>query len=105
MKAVQVKSEITQCKTIEISELLNKFIRYVDVSPSSVRAYVFGVKAFIRYLSENGISAPTRNTILEYKKHYPRQKAQVRYHYIFQVYAVFLHGAQVRIYTVILLPA
>ena len=68
MKAVQVKSEITQCKTIEISELLNKFIRYVDVSPSSVRAYVFGVKAFIRYLSENGISAPTRNTILEYKK-------------------------------------
>lgn len=68
MKVVQVKSEITQCKTIEISELLNKFIRYVDVQPSSVRAYVFGVKAFIRYLSENGISAPTRNTILEYKK-------------------------------------
>ena len=48
MKAVQVKSEITQCKTIEISELLNKFIRYVDVQPSSVRVYVFGVKAFIR---------------------------------------------------------
>lgn len=68
MKALQVKSEITQCKTVEIKELLNKFIQYVDVSASSVRTYVFGVKAFIRYLSENGISAPTRNTILEYKK-------------------------------------
>ena len=68
MKAVKVKSEIIQCKTVEMKELLNKFVQYVDIAPSSVRSYIFGIKSFIRYISEKGITAPTRNTILEYKK-------------------------------------
>ncbi len=62
MKPATVSTEITSV------DLLNRFTQYLDVSPSSVRSYVSGVKRFIRYLADNGISQPTRDTVIEYKK-------------------------------------
>lgn len=62
MKPVAVRTEITSV------DLLNRFTQYLDVTPSSVRSYVSGVKRFMKYLADNGITTPSRETILEYKK-------------------------------------
>ena len=75
MNAIKVKTEIVQYEHTEISEMLNRFVQYVEVSPLSVRSYISGIKAFIRYLSENGISKPTRETVIAYKKELVRYKS------------------------------
>ena len=49
-------------------ELADKFINYLDISEISVKSYVSGIKKFLRYLSDNKISTPTRDTIVEFKK-------------------------------------
>ncbi len=67
MNTLAVKTEIVQCKP-RFDELLSRFIQYIDVSPSSVKSYISGVRKFIRYLSVNGINTPTRETVLTYKK-------------------------------------
>lgn len=67
VKTVEVKTEIVQCKPT-FDNMLNRFVQYIDVTPSSVHSYIFGVRKFLRYLSENGIETPTRETILTYKK-------------------------------------
>ena len=50
------------------NDLLTRYVEFLDVMPSSVRAYISGVKRFLRYLSENGIAQPTRDTVIAYKK-------------------------------------
>ena len=62
MKPVTVSTEITSV------DLLDRFTQYLDVSPSSVRSYVSGVKRFLHYLADSGITAPSRNTVISYKK-------------------------------------
>ncbi len=51
-----------------LSELSDNFINYLDISEISVKSYKSGIKKFLMYLSENGITAPDRTTIIEYKK-------------------------------------
>ena len=51
-----------------LSELSYNFINYLDISEISVKSYKSGIKKFLMYLSENGITAPDRTTIIEYKK-------------------------------------
>ncbi len=75
MNAIKAKTEITRYEYSEIENMLNKFVRFVDVSQSSVRSYISGVKAFIRYLSKNSITNPTRNTVLAYKKEMAQSKS------------------------------
>jgi len=65
--AVKTDTNIVTCKS-RFDELLNRFVQYIDVSPSSVKSYISGVRKFLRYLSEKGIDTPTRETILGYKK-------------------------------------
>ena len=67
-------TEITQCNN-NISELLNRFVQYVDVSPVTVKSYVSGVRVFLQYLSENDIHTPTRETVLLFKKHLTANKS------------------------------
>ena len=74
MNAVAVKAEIVQCNS-EFNDMLNRFIQYLNVSPSSVRSYVFGVKSFLQYISSKGISTPTRETVLMYKKELAKSKS------------------------------
>ena len=68
MNALTLKNEFKPLKSINLNILIDRFKRFVDVSPSSVRAYLSGVKAFMRYVSEKGIKQPTRETVIEYKK-------------------------------------
>lgn len=67
-------TEITQHND-NIGELLNRFVQYVDVSPATMRSYVSGVRVFLQYLSENDIHAPTRETVLLFKKHLTANKS------------------------------
>ena len=61
---------VTEIKQYEpkFNELINSFTRYLDVSPNSVKSYLAGVKRFIRFMSDNGITTPTRDTVIMYKK-------------------------------------
>ena len=51
-----------------LSELSDNFINYLDISEISVKSYKSGIKKFLMYLSENGITTPDRNTVIAYKK-------------------------------------
>lgn len=69
-----INSEIAQYNS-KMDNLLNRFVQYVDVSQVSVRSYISGIKAFLRYLSENNINTPTRETILIFKKSLMKTKS------------------------------
>ena len=45
MKSVNTQIEIVQ-NNLSIDSLLDRFIRYVDVSDSSIRSYVSGIRVF-----------------------------------------------------------
>lgn len=66
----KVNTELQQLNdnNISISDMLNRFIQFVDVSKASVTAYISGVRAFMRYLHDNGITNPTRDNVLTFKK-------------------------------------
>ncbi len=53
---------------ININELANRFSQYVDVSALSIKSYNSGIRKFLTFLHSNGITAPTRETVLSYKK-------------------------------------
>ena len=67
MNELAVKHDIVQCEP-KFENMLNRFVQFVDVSKLSVRSYISGVRVFLAYLSENGITTPTRETVLSYKK-------------------------------------
>lgn len=47
--------------------LLARWESFIDVRPKSKDTYRKAVKQFIAYLSENGISQPTRETVIEWR--------------------------------------
>ena len=74
VNTVEIKSEIAQRKS-NFEDMLNRFVQFVDVSQSSTKTYINGVRVFLRYLSENDINTPTRETILQYKKYLMQAKS------------------------------
>ena len=70
MIMAKVNTELQQLNdnNISISDMLNRFIQFVDVSKASVTAYISGVRAFMRYLHDNGITNPTQDNVLTFKK-------------------------------------
>ena len=67
MKEIAVKTEIAQYNS-NLNNMVDRFVQYLDVSPLSTRSYMVGVRVFLKYLSDNSIKTPTRETILQYKK-------------------------------------
>ena len=59
---------LSNCNTLSIETLQEKFIAYLDVSASSVKSYSVGVRKFVDFLHLNCITQPTRNTVLLYKQ-------------------------------------
>ena len=52
-----------------INEQVNKFVKFLDVAPLTVRAYVSGLKQYFYYLRNNNIKTlDDRNSIIEFKK-------------------------------------
>ena len=74
MKSVNTQIEIVE-HNINIDNLLDRFVKYVDISDSSIRSYVSGIRAFLKYTSENGINNPTRETVIDYKKYLSQNKS------------------------------
>ncbi|MBQ3646112.1 MAG: tyrosine-type recombinase/integrase [Synergistaceae bacterium] len=49
-------------------ELVKDFEKFVDVTPSTMKSYKTGIRAFLRYVAENGVKSPTTETVLEFKR-------------------------------------
>lgn len=67
-------NELTTISTSEIvaSQPLNELLlvrweSFIDVCPKSKETYRKAVKQFIAYINENGISQPTRETVIEWR--------------------------------------
>ena len=95
MKSVNTQIEIVE-HNINIDNLLDRFVKYVDISDSSIRSYVSGIRAFLKYTSENGINNPTRETVIDYKSIYHKIKVLVLLLYILVAYGGFSHGLQAK---------
>lgn len=69
MKTELVAVNQTELKTLDsVDELASRFFDFLDISPASLKAYKTGVKTFLAFLHSEGISQPTRETILGFKK-------------------------------------
>ena len=47
--------------------LFNEFIRYLDRSPATTRTYIINFRQFVAWLAFSGITAPTRDDIINYR--------------------------------------
>lgn len=47
--------------------MLDRFIAFADVCEKSLSTYFTAIKQFMSYMSENGITNPTRETVLSYR--------------------------------------
>lgn len=52
-----------------LNSLLDRFFMFIDVKQKSADTYKKATKQFIRYLSENGITEPTRETIISWREY------------------------------------
>ena len=80
MKAMKDLSRIYKlavkntCNAYEVTEfdsvsLLDKFIRFADVSNNSIYTYTKGIRQFINYITHMNITQPTRDNVIEFKKY------------------------------------
>lgn len=49
-------------------DLYKRFVGYLDASPKTVQTYSRAVRQFLKYISERGISQPTREDIIAYRE-------------------------------------
>ena len=56
----------TEYRLIEVN-LLDEFIKYLDVSPKTIETYTRALKQFWKYLSMNQTDKPTRQDIITYR--------------------------------------
>lgn len=69
MKEIAILSNSTAIQELTTPEkLINRFFEYLDVSAQSVQTYRKGIRQFMKYLHEEHISRPTRETVLAYKR-------------------------------------
>lgn len=50
------------------ADMLDRFIRYLDVTPKSVATYSRSLRQFMGYLAENGITEPTREDVITWRE-------------------------------------
>ena len=65
MKNIQLFNE----NKVELKKQIIDFLNYIDVSDNSIYTYKVGLKNFVEYLKERGITLPTREDIIEYREH------------------------------------
>ena len=54
--------------------LLDKFIRFADVSNNSIYTYTKCIRQFINYIAHMNITQPTRDNVIEFKKYLEHNK-------------------------------
>lgn len=61
-------TQIVECDK-RISDLMSSFISFVDASDKTIALYKKALNKFFAYLADNGIQAPKRDDILNYKSY------------------------------------
>lgn len=64
--AIRRNTAVTERPDIS-AELYKRWVGYIDASPKTIETYSRAIRRFFAYLMENGISQPTRETILAYR--------------------------------------
>lgn len=68
MDALAIRENTAIQPSIAITEeILARFIAYIDASPKTVATYSRAIRQFIKWLSVNGTSQPTREDIIAYR--------------------------------------
>lgn len=49
-------------------DMLARFIAFIDTRPATAATYTRALRQFFKYLADNGISAPTRADIIDYRE-------------------------------------
>lgn len=66
IKAVRIQNN---ANLAVINEQVNRFVKFLDVAPLTVRAYISGLKQYFSYLRINNVKTlDNRNSIIEFKK-------------------------------------
>ena len=54
---------------MQINDLLERYLNYIDVSDNTTKTYNVGLKQFMQYLNDNEIKAPTREDIISFREY------------------------------------
>ena len=52
-----------------VGELFPRFVSFIDAKPKTVETYTRAMRQLLRFLNDRGITAPTRETLIEYREH------------------------------------
>lgn len=61
------QNSLIDTRSQSMSDLLTSWAAFIDASPKTVATYTRAVKQLVMYFTRNGITAPTKADILEYK--------------------------------------
>ena len=67
MNAIKKASAIAVKSDVISNEMFNRFEKFLDVAPLTVKAYKSGLKRFAEYLAVEQITTPTREDVLAFK--------------------------------------
>ena len=73
-KALAVKNTSNTLSTFNSVSLLNRFVKFADVSNNSIYTYAKGIRQFIYFIDNMHIAQPTRDNIIEFKKYLEHNK-------------------------------
>ena len=65
MKELEVKEN----NELKLVELMQRYLKFIDVSENTTKAYNVGLIQFNEYLKANNIKEPTRETIIEFREY------------------------------------
>lgn len=68
MDAITITTQGTFQNTFS-EDLFTSFINYLDASQKTIETYTRSIRQFFRYVYENGINQPTRETVLAYREY------------------------------------
>lgn len=67
MELMKVNQNVGVVQHNNISDLAERYLAFLDVKPKTAETYTRQVRLFVRYLQENGIRDPNRQTIIDWK--------------------------------------
>lgn len=100
MNALTLNGNNSLVNTPVVNEdILDSFIAYLDASPRTVQTYSRAIKQFLKYLSDRGITQPTREDIITFREELKENhKASTVQNYIVAVRLLFQWAEQTGAY-------
>lgn len=62
-------NKLVELKGLNIVDLKQRYLDYIDVSENTVKTYDVGLLQFIQYLNDNNIKFPTREDIINFRNY------------------------------------